>query len=199
MTLRVRLQQLDVTTGGTWTGWPGSGRRDERGCNNGFVTMLAPLRGYLSPKDPRSSPLLYTTKGCYFTRLSVDTDPDQPNFGETRWIISEDVNVEHLLDGNLGRVWTACADFMWHLVWHKNRHTVLKSKIEGLPGDHPSKAECLILLSQLFLSVGNYVECKQQPSRSLKIVRKQGNNVRIAPTCLVPIASWASTRKGYNR
>jgi len=66
--------------------------------SNGFITMLAPLRDYLSPSDPRLSPLLCAAKERYFVRMSVYPDPNKPNFKETRWIISEDVNVEHLLD-----------------------------------------------------------------------------------------------------
>ena len=68
--------------------------------SNNFVTMLAPLRDYLSPRDPRTSPLLCTTKDHYFTRLRLlgDLEPDQPGFGESGWIKSEDVNVEHLLN-----------------------------------------------------------------------------------------------------
>jgi len=67
--------------------------------NNGFVTMLAPLRDYLSPEDPRTSPLFCTIKERYLTRLSAsEIDPDEPTYGEARWITSEDVNVEHLLD-----------------------------------------------------------------------------------------------------
>jgi hypothetical protein len=112
---------------------------------NGFITMLAPLRDHLSPKDPKTSPLLCATKEHYFTRMSVDIDPDKPNFGESQWITSEDVNVEHLLDvfttidADSDSVWDACANFMDHLYRHKQRLTILKAKIEGLPDDHRSK------------------------------------------------------------
>src|ERR1700753_256001 len=48
-----------------------------------FITMLAPIRDYLCPRDPRSSPLLSVTKDRYFTRLSVDAGP---GFEEAQWI-----------------------------------------------------------------------------------------------------------------
>jgi hypothetical protein len=66
--------------------------------NDGLITMLAPLRDYIGPKDPRSSPLLCATRERYFFRLSVDVYPDKKGSEETKWIIAEDVNVEHLLD-----------------------------------------------------------------------------------------------------
>jgi len=115
--------------------------------------MLAPLRDYLSPKDPKLSPLLCEAKECYFTRLSTELDPDQPNFDETRWIKSEDVNAEHLLnvfttiDPNSDIVWNACIKFLDHLYWHKRRPTVLESKIEALPDDHHWKPTGLLYLA----------------------------------------------------
>ena len=115
--------------------------------SNGFIMMLAPLRDYLSPKDPGTFPLLCATKDRYFAQLSVTITPRKPNFGETQWITSEDVNVEHLLaifttvDGS-DLVWSACASFLKHLTWHKNRLTILKPKIEGLPDDSHFKPEC---------------------------------------------------------
>ena len=154
---------------------------------NGFITMLAPIREYFTPKDPKSSPLLRETKKRYFTRISVDVDPDKPNFRETKWIKSEDVNVEHLLDvfisikADAGAL-NACAHFIEHLYWHKPRQTALGSKIEGLPDDHPSKAECLLQLSRLFDSVGNNVERKRLLSQVLQLYRKQGNDRRVALT-----------------
>jgi hypothetical protein len=39
--------------------------------NNGFVTMLAPLRDCLRSQDPMSPPLLCATKHRYFARMSL--------------------------------------------------------------------------------------------------------------------------------
>ena len=149
--------------------------------SNGFITMLAPLRDHLFPKDPKSSSLLCTTKERYFIRMSVKIDPNKPNFGEAQWITSEDVNVEHLLDvfttidPNSGGVWGACVNFMQHLFWHKKRITILQPKIERLPDDHNFKPECLSWLSWLLHSVGNYVECKRLLTHALKLRRERGD------------------------
>src|ERR1700753_3935901 len=127
--------------------------------SNGFITMLVPLRDYLGPEDPLSSPLLCATKEHYFTRLSAEIDPNAPGFRETRWIASEDANVEHLLNvltsinTNSDGVWRACKGFLAHLRWHKPRQTVLGPKIEALPDDHPSKPDCLLRLAQSFESI----------------------------------------------
>ena len=156
--------------------------------SSGFVTMLAPLRDYLRPKDPKSSLFLGTTKKHYFTRLSAHIYPERPGFEETRWITSEDVNVEHLLDvftsidGNSNDIWDACARFMDHLYWHKPRLVMLGPKIEALPDDHPSKAQCLQDLSCLFESVGNRVERKRLLVYVLKLWREREDDYRIGLT-----------------
>ena len=155
---------------------------------NGFITMLAPLRDYLVPEDREPSPLLYTTKSCYFRRLSIRVDPDKPSFEAARWITSEDVNVEHLLDvftradANADDVWDACCNFMEHLYWHKSRLVVLGPKIEGLPDDYPHKPKCLLQLSLLLGSVGNLVEEKRLLIHTLKLWSEQGDDFHIART-----------------
>ena len=156
--------------------------------SDGFVTMLAPLRDHLRPKDPKSSQLLCTTKQCYFTRLMVDLDPDRPGFEEARWITSEDLNVEHLLDiftsvdANSENVWDACAGFARHLFWHKSRLTVLRSKVEGLPDDNRSKPDCLFELSRLSSSAGNHTERKQLLTQALKLQKERGDDLQVART-----------------
>ena len=153
--------------------------------NNGSITMLAPLRDHLCPKDPRSSPLLCKTKEHYFSRLSVSVNPGKPGF-EARWIVSEDVNVEHLLDvfisidAESGDIWDTCAHFMDHLHWHKRRLVTLGPKIEGLRDDHPSKPECLVELSRLFRAVGNAMEYKRLLTHALKLYRGQGDDHWVA-------------------
>jgi len=157
---------------------------------DGFITMLAPLRDYLSPEDPKTSPLLCVAKEQYFTRMSIWIFPAMPNFGETQWITSEDVNVEHLLDvfttidANSDSVWDTCVHFMDHLRWHKKRLTILMPKIKGLSDDHRSKPECLFQLSGLFESVGNHVEHKQLLIHALRIWRERGSDYLVGKTLM---------------
>jgi hypothetical protein len=154
--------------------------------SNGFITMLAPIRDYLSLSDPNSSPSLRATKAQYFSRLSVELDPDEPGFEEARWIVFEDLNVEHLLnvftsiDAESYAVWGVCADFLVHLAWFKSRYTVLGPKIEALPDDHRSKSKCLIELSQLSYSVGNFEEQKRLLVHNLKLERERDNAFWVA-------------------
>ena len=154
--------------------------------NNEFITMLAPLRDYLYPKDPKSSQLLCATKDSYFSRLSIRVSPGEPGFEEARWIRSEDVNVEHLLDAftspdaNSDDIWDACADFTDHLYWHKPRLVGLGPKIERLPDDHPSKPRCLFDLSRLPGLVGNYAESKRLLGHALKLWRELGDDLQVA-------------------
>ena len=156
--------------------------------SNDFITMLAPIRDYLCPQDPRSSPLLRMTRDHYFRRLSVDLHPSKPGFGEARWIVSEDVNVEHLLDvftsidPGRGVTWDACSHFVEHLCWHKPRQTILRSKIEALADDHQFKLKCLSELSRLLGTVGNHMEEKRLLTQILKLQRRPRNDFEVAST-----------------
>ena len=156
--------------------------------NDSFITMLAPLRDHLRPKDPLLSPLLCKTKGRYFTRMSVMIDPNHSGFQESQWIASEDVNVEYLLDvfttidAKSNGVWEACTNFMCHLCFHKERLTILGPKIEGLPDDHPSKPNCLFQLSKLFQCTGNYMKYKRLLTHTLKLNRERGDDRGAAQT-----------------
>ena len=155
---------------------------------NGFVTILAPLRDYLRPRDPMSSLLLNATKERYFSRLAALVRPDEPGFEESRWIVSEDSNVEHLFDvftstdANRKNVWDACTSFMIHIYWHKPRLVMLGPKIEALPDNHPSKPQCLTDLSRLFHSVGNWVERKRLLTHTLELWRERGDDHQVALT-----------------
>ena len=152
--------------------------------------MLAPLRDYLRPTDPMHSPLLSATKDLYLARLSVNINPNKPSYGDSQWIKSEDVNVEHLLDiftsisTNSEDVWDSCHNFMNHLYYHKPRQTILRSKIERLPDDHHSKPKCLFRLSGLFYAMGNGAEQKSLLLHALELYRKEGNDYQVAKTLL---------------
>ena len=155
--------------------------------NGGFVTMLAPLRDYLSPKDPKLSSPLCAAKERYFIRMSANDSPDEPNFGESsRWITSEDVNVEHLLDvfttvdANSDGVWDACNHFITRLIQHKPRPVILRQKIEGLPDDHRCKLLLLVQLLSLSRLIGNEVEHQQLLTHTLRLGQRLGDDHMVA-------------------
>ena len=154
--------------------------------SNGCVTMLAPLRDHFRPRDPKSSPLLRATKEHYFTRLSVNVHPGFPGFEDTRWILSEDVNVEHLLDvftsidADSDDVWRASGNLMDHLNWHRPRLTVLGSKIERLSDRRGPKPTCLLNLSSSYFAVGNYAEDTRLLTDALKLGREGGDDKLVA-------------------
>ena len=156
--------------------------------SNGFVAMLAPIRDYLGPRDPQSSQILCATRDFYFSRLSVDVDPNEPGFEAARWIKLEYANVEYLLDRftsidqNADDIWGVCSQFMRHLYWHKPRQTVLRSKIEALPDDHRYKSRCLSELARLFARLGNYAEQKRLLTHMLELGRQHGDDSRVAGT-----------------
>jgi tetratricopeptide (TPR) repeat protein len=154
--------------------------------SDGFLTMLAPIRDYIGPQDPQSSPLLCTSRDLYFSRLSIDIRPGHPGFEEARWILSEDVNIEHLLDVftsiDLTRAgnWDACCHFIEHLYWHKPRPIILGSKIEALADDHHFKPKCLFELSRLLRPVGIHAEAKRLLVRTLELEKQRGDDLRVA-------------------
>ena len=158
--------------------------------SNGFITMLAPIREYFSPRDPRSSPLLCATKDCYFSRLSVDVDPDKPSFGETQWILLEDMNVEHLLDvftsidPDRDDIWDAFYHFIEHLYWHRPRKTVLGPKIRALLDYYHSNLDLLYLseLSLLFGRARDHPRRKQLLTHTLGFEKREGDKQQVIQT-----------------
>ena len=156
--------------------------------SNGYITILAPLREYLRPKDLGSSELLCATKQCYFTRLAANIPPAPPGLEKGQWITSEDVNVEHLLDifttidETSDDVWDACGHFLKHLTLHKPRLVELGSRCEALPDDHWSKPECLFWLSQLSGVVGNVEESKRLLTHTLSLWKDRGGGRGMART-----------------
>ena len=156
--------------------------------NNGIITMLAPIRDHLFPQDPESSLLLCATKDDYFTRLLGLLVLDTPRFAEAQWIMSEDVNVEHLLDifasidTGSDDVWKACYYFMNHLYWHKHHRAVLAQKIETLSDDRHAKPITLLHLSRLFNALDNRTEQKRLliGAPGLERQRENGAGVVIA-------------------
>jgi tetratricopeptide (TPR) repeat protein len=160
--------------------------------SDGFITMLMPLRDYLSPKDPKTSPLLCATKEHrYFTRMSAVIDPDEPNFGGSMDHIRgrerrAPARCLHDDRRELRRRLGCLRQFHAAPLLAQEATHILKPKIEGLPDDHRSKPECLFHLSQLlFYSVGDRAGSKQLFLHALKLWRERGSEDWVARGLMV--------------
>ncbi|KAG5649916.1 hypothetical protein H0H81_001494, partial [Sphagnurus paluster] len=167
-----------------------------------FITMLAPVRMYLSPKNPSLStvPMLVDVQKYYQEQLAcrpVDRD----------WIKIEDVNVEHLVTlglsqcnaGNTKEACTICKFFIDALKQFKPRPTALGPvilalqchspghimlSIPFLPGQRQkkdnlhAKGKCLQSLATLVASTGQITECLELKLEVYKIFLALGNAAR---------------------
>jgi tetratricopeptide (TPR) repeat protein len=100
-------------------------------CNNGFVTMLAPIRLYLCDACPQLD-LLPAAREYYYRELSVDP---------STVVAREDINVESLIvydlsshsaDDELEAVISACEAFIYALCNSTCRSISLRPVIDGL-------------------------------------------------------------------
>ena len=151
---------------------------------SGFITMLAPLRDYLHPKNPSPSTLLAIAKDQYSDRLCVwRNERGVDGFTEVEWFVSEDINAEHLLDAFVSidtepaNVWGACYQFLNHLAEYKPRPVILGPKIDTLPETHPSKAECVCALATLFSVLGDFSVARRLHLHELRLWQKHGNEL----------------------
>ena len=113
------------------------------------------------------------------------------------------MNVEHLLDVftsadvTTDDVWDACAHFLEHLFYHKQRNTALAGKIEGLPDDHPLKPQCLFQLSELLGQVGNFTKQQKLLTHVLELERERMDRLWIARA--LKSLSYANQFLGFER
>ena len=116
----------------------------------GFITMLAPIRGYLNSKCLQPSPLLCRTIESYIIKLLDDI-----RFNQKKWILLENLNIQHLLDELIciypdsNKIWYTCSHFIKYLASHGPQKILLWFKIKDLPNDHQFKQRCLDQLSEL--------------------------------------------------
>jgi len=154
---------------------------------DGFVTMLAHSET-ISVQEPKLSPLSCATKDHYFTRLSLDLDPDKPRFKKRGGSTSEDANVEHLLD-----VFTAIdADSpmygmsallsLLHL-YEPQKRAYAGFKNSWAPRIATSRRNACSISSWLFESVGNFQEYKNLLGCALRLWREQGNDGKLPSRC----------------
>ena len=170
--------------------------------DDGFVTMLAPIRLHMSA-DEDYGVLLNDLQAYYYTELDrySQLSPGDEGFEQTKWIGSEDDNVERLINHFLifsssdhdaiMDASTACENFLHLLYAQKPRRTILGPLVEKLPEDDSelvvAKAWCLRRLGELERYLGDLAEARKLLSGAQRLFLYEGMR-NPAASCLLQVA-----------
>ena len=167
-----------------------------------FVTMLAPIRLHTSA-DEDYGVLLSDLQAYYYTELGVcfQLSPGDQGSERTKWISSEDDNVEHLIShffissssdyDEIISTSAACESFLHLLYSQKPRRTVLGPLVEKLPEDDSelatAKAWCLRRLGELERYLGDLSEARELLSGAQELFLRERMHASAAD-CLLQVA-----------
>ena len=170
--------------------------------DDGFVTMLAPIRLHMSA-DEDYGDLLDDLRTYYYTELDASSQlsPGDDGFEQTKWIGSEDDNVERLINhflissssdrDEITEASTACENFLHLLYAQKPRRTILGPLVEKLPEDDNelavAKAWCLRRLGELERYLGDLAEARELLSDAQNLFLHEGMR-NPAASCLLQVA-----------
>ncbi|OAX36390.1 hypothetical protein K503DRAFT_858020 [Rhizopogon vinicolor AM-OR11-026] len=127
---------------------------------NNFIKMLAPIRHYV--QDSALSPIDTTSLRdiCDFYDHTVEEWSEEQDHHHADIIISDHLNIEHIVAFNLARVsdatnqiYDVCWQFLWCLLCHLPRPTTLSTAIFDIvenPSTRTLKAHCLYYLGALY-------------------------------------------------
>ena len=179
--------------------------------DDGFVTMLAPIRLHMSADEDYGA-LLSDLQAYYYTELDTSSQlsPGDEGFEQTKWICSEDDNIERLINHFLISsssdrdaiidASTACEDFLRLLYAQKPRRTILGPQIEKIPEDDSelavAKAWCLRRLGELERYLGNLAESRELLSYAQELFLHEGMR-DTAASCLLQVARIGRDLGGY--
>ena len=170
--------------------------------DDGFVTTLAPIRLHMSA-DEDYGVLLDDLQAYYYTELDTcsQLSPGDEGFERTKWIGSEDDNVERLIyhflissssdRDAITDASTACENFLHLLYAQKPRRTILGPLVEELPEDGSelavAKAWCLRRLGELERYLGGLAEARALLSDAQELFLREGMRDPAA-SCLLQVA-----------
>ena len=170
--------------------------------DDGFVTMLAPIRLHMSADEDYGG-LLGDLRTYYYTELDASSQlsPGDEGFEQMKWIGSEDDNVERLINYFLISsptnhsatldASTACENFLHLLYAQKPRRTILGPLVEKLPENHSelamAKGWCLRRLGELERYLGDLAEARELLSDSQELFLHEGMR-NPAASCLLQVA-----------
>ena len=160
--------------------------------NEGFVTMLAPVRIYATDSIPGPDPsLLEAARHHYYSQLlSLAGQADV-------LVTSEDVNIEsliafdlaHLSEEDLLTALKACRSFLLYLYDLKSRSTCLRPVIDAVDGSrslamNAAKIECFHELAQLAFYQSNYLESLELSRLTYDLAQEAGLKIQALDSIL---------------